>query len=295
LAVTSEAARKDLPAVTVQLIGPGDITAIQSQQIIRTEPRAGVTDFEPNYLSAIDFYDEDFPWRYTPVAPDVPSHHLAPWIVLVALTDIEFTRKQTAGPASSFVLTPAARRQDIFPVAGQEWAWAHVHLNTALGGTPAAPDLAQLGGALGANPDLGYSRLLCPRKLQPNTAYTGFLTAAFEVGRRAGLGEAIADTDDGTKRSWEVADEFPVYFEWRFRTGIDGDFESLVRALVPRDMDPRVVWRRRPSGAALPQETRSCRRWNRSSIPRPTHATAAPPIRSSRRRSTAVGTRRPSA
>ncbi len=31
-----------------------------------------------------------------------------------------------------------------------------------------------------------------------------------------------------------------MYFEWRFRTGIDGDFESLVRALVPRDMDPRV-------------------------------------------------------
>ena len=52
------------------LIGPGDITALQSQQIIRTEPRAGVTDFEPNYLAAIDFYDEDFPWRYTPVTPD---------------------------------------------------------------------------------------------------------------------------------------------------------------------------------------------------------------------------------
>src|SRR5262249_7155513 len=78
LAVTSEVARTDLPAVTLQLIGPGDITAIQSQQIIRTEPRAGVTDFEPNYLAAIDFYDEDFPWRYTPVAPDPTSHHLAP-------------------------------------------------------------------------------------------------------------------------------------------------------------------------------------------------------------------------
>ena len=98
LAVTSELARKDLPAVTVQLIGPGDITAIQSQQIIRTEPRAGVTDFEPNYLAAIDFYDEDFPWRYTPVAPDAASHHLAPWIVLVALTDAEFTREADRRP-----------------------------------------------------------------------------------------------------------------------------------------------------------------------------------------------------
>ena len=33
---------------------------------------------------------------------------------------------------------------------------------------------------------------------------------------------------------------FRVYYEWRFRTGVEGDFESLVRALVPRDMDPRV-------------------------------------------------------
>src|SRR5262249_6858329 len=37
-----------------------------------------------------------------------------------------------------------------------------------------------------------------------------------------------------------AADEFPIYFEWSFRTGVDGDFESLVRALVPRDMDPRI-------------------------------------------------------
>ena len=33
---------------------------------------------------------------------------------------------------------------------------------------------------------------------QPNTSYTAFVVPAFEVGRRAGLGEAIADTDDGT-------------------------------------------------------------------------------------------------
>ena len=33
--------------------------------------------------------------------------------------------------------------------------------------------------------------------------------------------------------------EFPIYYSWRFRTGIDGDFELLVRALVPRDIDPQ--------------------------------------------------------
>ena len=105
LAVQSERARRDLPAVTVHLLGPGDVTAVQAQQIIRTEPRAGVTDFEPNYLAAIDFYDEDFPWRYTPVPPGGTTHRLAPWIVLVVLADAEFTRRQGAGTLSSFVLT----------------------------------------------------------------------------------------------------------------------------------------------------------------------------------------------
>jgi hypothetical protein len=242
LSVESGGTRKAVPAVALQLVGPGDVTGMQARQVIRTEPRAGVADFEPNFLAAVDFYDEDFPWRYSPVVPDTTAHRLPPWIVLVVLKDAEFTRDNTPGrPLPSFVLTSAARRSDIFPVAGQEWAWAHVHLNGMLAGTPATPDLAQLATMLGANPDIGYARLLSPRELDPNSSYTACVIPAFEVGRKSGLGEAVADTDDGTARSWSgTADEFPIYFEWSFRTGVAGDFEALVRALVPRDMDPRV-------------------------------------------------------
>ena len=50
----------------MQLVGPGDIVGINRRAVVRTEPRNGVTDFEPNYLAFIEFYDEDFPWRYTP-------------------------------------------------------------------------------------------------------------------------------------------------------------------------------------------------------------------------------------
>ena len=32
----------------------------------------------------------------------------------------------------------------------------------------------------------------------------------------------------------------PVYFEWYFRTGVNADFESLVKLLEPRAMDPKV-------------------------------------------------------
>src|SRR5262245_1804432 len=102
-AVKSEAGRRDLPPVPVHLVGPGDVSGLQTRQIIRTEPRAGVTDFEPNYLAAVDFYDEDFPWRYAPVSPDAGQHRLAPWLVLVVVKSDEFTRSGGhAQPLSSF-------------------------------------------------------------------------------------------------------------------------------------------------------------------------------------------------
>src|SRR5687768_16639632 len=46
------------------LLGPGDVTGIQDTMIIRTEPLHGISDFEPNLLPYIEFYDEDFLWRY---------------------------------------------------------------------------------------------------------------------------------------------------------------------------------------------------------------------------------------
>jgi hypothetical protein len=55
----------------VQLFGPGDVVGIESRAFFKTEPHNWITNFEPNYLPYIDFYDEDFPWRYTPAAPDV--------------------------------------------------------------------------------------------------------------------------------------------------------------------------------------------------------------------------------
>jgi hypothetical protein len=237
----SDVAAAPLPPVAVELVGPGDIAVFYASQVIRTEPRAGVTDFEANYLCAVDFYDEDWPWRYAPLAPDLSTHRLTPWITLVALKDDEFERRSDPGrPLAAFDLTPGAKRENIFPVAGQEHAWAHVHLNDVIG-SGTAPDVDALEALITSNPDIGYARLLSPRQLEPDTAYTAIITATFEVGRRAGLGEAVADTDDGLERAWTgPATLFPIYYEWRFRTGIKGDFESLVRALVPRDLDPRV-------------------------------------------------------
>src|SRR2546425_751775 len=69
----------------VSLYGPGDLVGIEAKAIVRVEPRHWITNFEPNYLPFVEFYDEDFPWRYTPAAPDAGLHRLTPWIALIVL------------------------------------------------------------------------------------------------------------------------------------------------------------------------------------------------------------------
>src|SRR5687768_7436849 len=59
---------------SAELLGPADVVGINPRAIVKTEPRNWVTDFEANYLPYIEFYEEDFPWRFT---PDVPENTLA--------------------------------------------------------------------------------------------------------------------------------------------------------------------------------------------------------------------------
>src|SRR5436190_13139980 len=114
----------------VPLAGPGDIVGIESRAIIRTEPRNWITNFEPNYVACIEFYDEDFPWRYTPAAPS--GKRLRPWIMLVVLKEGEFGEgKNIKDSPLPFVEVPNAA---VFPSATELWAWGHVHLNRSLTG-----------------------------------------------------------------------------------------------------------------------------------------------------------------
>jgi hypothetical protein len=231
--VRSESATADVPPKSVLLIGPGDIIGMNAQMVVRTEPRRGVTNFEPNYLAYVDFYDEDFAWRYTPDVPDA-AHRLSPWISLLVLKDEEFVPLQRR-PLDAVDLTPAATIANVLPPPTQAWAWAHVHLNASLPDR-AAPNLDVLSTMLRANPDSAYCRVISPRHLEPNSGYHAFVIPTFEVGRLAGLGEPVPDTTPGIAISWVAGRRFPIYF----RTGAAGDFEELVRALVPRDVDPRV-------------------------------------------------------
>src|SRR5882724_7997 len=77
------------PAATqVQMFGPGDILGIDPRHIIRTEPRDRTVNYEPNYLCGIEFDAPDFPWLFTPAAPNVDR--LRPWLALIVLKPDEF-------------------------------------------------------------------------------------------------------------------------------------------------------------------------------------------------------------
>lgn len=67
----------------VDVYGPGEVTGIDRRLILRTDPRPGATDFEPNYLPAIEFDPPDFPWLFTPAAHR--AGQLRPWCVLIAV------------------------------------------------------------------------------------------------------------------------------------------------------------------------------------------------------------------
>lgn len=231
----------------VQLFGPGDIVGIDASAIVRSEPRNWITNFESNYLPYIEFYDEEFPWRYTPAKGDTVSHRLRPWIALVVLKEDEFKDGKNAKdkPLPSIETDKA---DTLFPPPGQLWAWAHVHVNRSLGANDSevvsndgGPIAQRLQNVLNENRDLAYSRILCPRKLEPNQAYHAFLVPVFESGRLAGLGQDISTAPFATASAWDSGQtEFPYYFRWHFRTGEVGDFEYLVRLLKPMPVDKRV-------------------------------------------------------
>src|SRR5688572_18115246 len=185
----------------VEIYGPGDIIGIDPRSVVKTDPHGWITNFEPNYLVFIDFYNEDFPWRYTPTPP--AGKRLNTWISLIVLADGEFTEAQNLPdrPLPAFKLASPGIR-GYFPKPDQLWAWAHVHFNgdlTASDSTILVDDagavntaLDKLQGSLNINPDTAISRLVCPRKLKPSVSYHAFVIPSYESGRLAGLGSNAA-------------------------------------------------------------------------------------------------------
>jgi len=221
--------------VPVRLRGPADVVGIDPNEIVRMDPRPGTADFEPNYFAAIEFDRPDFLWLFTPASADA-SGRLRPWLSLVVVRKQEGVtlRNAIAGPLPVLEIAAPARPADELPDPGEAWAWGHAQ---------AAGGVSEIGAALGGSPERSLSRLLCPRLLAPNTDYIACVVPSFELGRKAGLGLEIKESEltaaNALTPAWSLAPApgavtLPVYHHWRFRTGTGGDFESLVRLLRPR-------------------------------------------------------------
>ncbi len=214
----------------VQLIGPSDIKRLNDSAISQVFPPSSKNQrYNAFNMPFIEFYEEDFPWRYTPLAPDT-NGNLCPWLMLVAVSKDECTVTTTpnGGKVVTFNLT-AERYQEVFPSEEMVKKLAHVQVLVEEG--TALNDQA-VNNLLEDNPEKGISRILCASKIPTSSNIAVFLLPAFESGRLGGLGESTKEVymdDISTKNGATV---FPVYFQWNFYTSsAGGTFEDLADKL----------------------------------------------------------------
>lgn len=223
-------------AAPLVLAGPGDVGTLDPQSVRRVWPRPAVNDAEPNYFPLIEFSEADLPWRYTP-AKATGRDRLRPWLCLIALRDDEIS---ASTPATTTRVLPSVTVASAaaLPRLDQSWAWAHTQVSG-----PQAIAAADVNALLATAPQRIVSRMLAPRRLDPQMPYTAFLVPAFERGRLAGTGHDVPDSMDGLAPAWSDGAsniELPIYYQWRFQTGTSGDFEYLVRQLQARVLPPTV-------------------------------------------------------
>ncbi len=234
---------------TLKMLGPPDVLAISKDAVVRNEPQAKVNNYESNGLPYIEFYEEDFLWRYTPARAGTVGEEvgrLTPWLALICLKTDEFEIKNTSDGRNYITISEDAM-SNAFHDPLYHWCWGHVHMNTELVAETINTQITEVTDELEADPDSGVSRLLCPRKLIKETGYTAFLIPAFETGRLSGLSQDYS-TVKAQEMSWGQADysaktrgyDYPVYHLWSFTTGLHGDFESLARILKPVVTDPEL-------------------------------------------------------
>lgn len=235
----------DVAQLALRMIGPGDVIGIDPRAIVRTEPLRFARNFPPDQLAAIEFDPPDFPWLLTPAAPGA-GDRLRPWLVLIVVERQEGVEISVSPsrPLPALTIGAPAVPADELPDLAESWAWAHAHV-VEEAAPPSLPDY------LRDQPNLNVSRILCPRRLVPGHDYLACLVPAFEVGRLAGLGQAVPDGPAAsTAPAWGAGGSIgatitlPLYFHWEFRTGPAGDFESLARRLVPRPVPDTVGFRR---------------------------------------------------
>jgi hypothetical protein len=243
-----------MPGPTLSLLGPDAVIGISSKSVVRTDPAHSAKNVEDNYLVLIELSRPDLPWMFTPAKQNA-QNRLRPWIALIVV-DASTVQVQPGNPLPRITVNDAD-----LPDLNDSWAWAHVQVTV--------DDPATAGDALTpASGGPAVSRLLCPRRLAADTAYLACVVPSTLVGVQAGLGLPI-DPGPAIAPAWTAGAGqsvvLPIYYSWKFATGDDGDFKSLVQRLqgVPatdiagfgtKPVDMSAPWQSAPqigSGAAI--------------------------------------------
>ena len=200
------------------IAGPVDVRRVSEEAIFQVVPENNSLGYSKDYMPYIEFHEEDFPWRYTPLPA---SEELPPWLMLLACKEGEFkvSSDSNGNKRVEIHLDDPEEAKSFFPDKDSFHKLAHVQITT-----PGELNfgVSELKSYLETNPDIGISRLFCSRKLEPETWYTMFLVPAFELGRLAGLEEAVSADVGVETLSWEegTTDKtFPIYHQWTFATG----------------------------------------------------------------------------
>ena len=222
--VSSGGTSEAVPA-RFELYGPADTHGVHGSPVLRTDPKVDEPAAEPNYLCLIEFDPPELPWALSPVMPD-GNGQVQPWIALVVVPVVpgrpDPIQHQSGAPLP-FLRCPAA----LLPKWEESWAWAHAQV-VPVGERSVADVLTDP--AAGAST---LSRLICPTKLEPNTRYVACVVPTFEASIRALTHEDLSGV--GIRPAWGTAGDvkLPVYYSWRFGTGVPGDFEDAARLLHP--------------------------------------------------------------
>ncbi len=218
--VDATGASHPVPTQKLSVLGPGDVAGFDIAQVVRTHPTAGDRNASNDDLVAVDLDRPDLPWMFTPAGPK--NGQLMPWLQLVVVPDTGTQLQPGRAGALDRLVTTS---EQLHPLDAA-WAYAHAQLI----GPPAAGSLQQR--LSDANAPLNCSRLLSPRRLEPQTAYVAAVVPTFLAGRQAGLGLEPGPTLERAWHDGEGEVTLPVYYSFSFATGERGDFEYLAHELV---------------------------------------------------------------
>ena len=220
---------------SVTLFASGDIVGIDRRAILRVE-RGLIANFERTTWRTSSSTMRTF-WRYTPRTRRGEGR-------LRPCSRSSSHRDGSRRLAALRRCLPSSGDRRLF-LGRTSLYGAHVRGNLAAAGELVSRHGQRSAKARGpARAERPRLPRLCPRKLAESTAYHAFVIPTFESGRRAGLG---LDNQDvvATASAWDDAprpepQRHPYYHRWQFRTGTNGDFETLVRLLTPKPADRRV-------------------------------------------------------